>query len=191
MAYCLPTDVMEYLGIDSGEDGDLLTVHIAAAQNAIDNHCRRTFEAGVDSIRYVDALGDHIRNLYLFLDEVGELCQITSIVNGDGITVATGEYVTEPRNRTPYEAIKLRSDKGKLWTYSTYWENAIAINGRWAYSITAPAVIKQACIGLAAFYYRQKDQPFSDVTAVEAGVVVRPVGIPAYIRTMLQGYTKP
>ena len=191
MAYCLPTDVMEYLGIDSGEDGDLLTVHIAAAQDAIDNHCRRTFEAAADSIRYVDAMGDHIRNLYLFLSETGELCQITSITNGDGIVVATGEYVTDPRSHTPYHAIKLRSDAGKFWTYQTYWESAIAINGRWAYSITAPAGIVQACIGLAAFYYLQKDQPFADVTAVEAGVVMRPIGIPAYVRTMLQGYVKP
>jgi hypothetical protein len=191
MAYCDPTDVLEYLGIDSATDSALIAGLIAAAQGAIDNHTRRTFEAPTDTVRRVDALGDHIRNLYLFVDHVGELCAVTSIVNGDGVTVATTEYTTEPRNRTPYEAIKLKSDAGKLWTYNTAWEDAISITGRWAYSITPPATIKQACIGLAAFYYRQKDQPFTDVTAVEGGVVMRPMGIPAYIKAMLQGYTRP
>lgn len=191
MAYCTPGEVMDYLGIESSSDNLLITDLIDAAQDAIDNHTRRTFEAPADTVRYADALGDHIRNLYLFLDGIGELCAITSIVNGDGLAVATGQYITEPRNTTPYTAIKLRGDAGKFWTYGTYWEDAITITGRWAYSITPPAAITQACVGLAAFYYRQKDQPFSDVTAVEGGIVMRPMGIPAYIKTMLQGYTKP
>jgi hypothetical protein len=191
MAYCLPTDVIKYLGIDSGDDGTLLTSLIAAAQSAIDAKCHRTFEAAADTVRHVDAAGDHLRGATLYINHVGELCQITTLKNGDGVIIAITDYVTTPRTAPPFYALRLKSKSGLLWRWDDDWEDAIEITGRWAYSITPPASIKQACIMLAAFYYRQKDVPFQDVTAVEQGVVIRPVGMPAAIMPLLAGYIKP
>ena len=190
MTYCTPSTVREMMGITSTSDDALITRYIATASRQIDAYTHRTF-SGVASTRYVDAVGEHLRGSTLYLDAVGELASITSIVNGDGVTVASGEYITEPRNVTPYWAIRLLASSGKSWTYSDDWEGAIAITGVWAYSETPPADIRDACAFMAAFYYRQKDQPFTDVTAVEAGIVVRPVGIPAHIKVMLDQYRKP
>lgn len=191
MTYCTTALLRDYLGIESTTaDEAILRNYIQSATRQIDAYCHRTFE-GSASTRYVDAIGEHIRGRVLYLDHIGELASITSITNGDGVTVASGEYVTEPRNETPYWAIRLLGSAGKTWTFDTDWEGAIAINGVWAYSETAPADIRDACAHLAAFYYRQKDQPFTDVTAVEAGIVVRPVGIPAHIKMMLDPYRKP
>lgn len=190
MAYCTVADVQEYLGIDDTSFEHVLTDMVAAAQSAIDSHCHRTFEASADTTRYFDAVGTHIIARSLYIDAEDDLCAITTVTNGDGVVVASNEYTVYPRNETPYTEIRLLNSSGKYWTYSTDYENAISITGRWAYSTTAPAPIKQACISLAAFYYRQKDQPFVDVTAIEAGVVMRPVGIPAYIREMLKGFVR-
>lgn len=193
MAYCTVADVKQLLGISQPDDDALITSQIDEAQGAIDAYCHRTFEAATDTTRYIDAIGRHIIDgRVLYLDDVGELAAITTITNGDGIEITSSEYITDPRNRTPYRAIRILSSSGKTWTYNTDWEGAISIEGRWAWSVAADDVIKGACTEMAAFYYRQKDQPFQDVTAVEAGVVIRPVGIPAYIKTKLDhGYVKP
>jgi hypothetical protein len=191
MSYCLAYDVKAHLGVDSPGDDQLLTAYIAGAQAWIDEYCHRTFEAPEDTTRYIDAAGNHLRGRVLYIDHIGELCSITEVTNGDGIVVASEDYVTTPRFDTPIYALRLKMNSGLIWQWTNDWEDAISITGRWAYSITAPAPIKQACIQLAAFYYRQKDAPFTDVTAVEAGVVIRPMGIPAHVKAMLDPYRKP
>jgi hypothetical protein len=191
MSYCTVVDVTQHLGIASTGDDALIESYIEAAQSAIDAKCHRTFEAASDTVRHVDAAGDHLRGLTLYINHIGELCQITTLKNGDGTTIASTDYVTTPRHGGPFYAFRLKSKSGLLWRWDEDWEDAIEITGRWAYSITPPASIKQACIMLAGFYYRQKDVPFQDVTAVEQGVVIRPVGMPAAVMPLLAGYIKP
>jgi hypothetical protein len=182
---------MRELGIESDDDNPLIATYIAAAQAAIDLWCNRTFEAVADTTRYIDAIGQHIGGYDLMIPpEVGELASITEVLNGDGIEVTSSQYVTVPRNAAPFYGLRIKGSAGKTWVYDDDFEDAIAITGRWAYSVSPPAPIKTACIKLAAFYYRQKDVPFTDVTAVEAGVVVRPIGIPAVITPLLAPYRR-
>ena len=189
MAYVTVADVKRYLGISEDSDDDLLYELIAAAQKAIDLYCRRTFEASADSTRYFDYSPQCVDGYDLWLDE--DLCAITTVTNGDSEAVASDEYTTLPKNDSPYYAIRILSDSGVYWTYSDEWMDAITIVGRWAYSTTAPDDIKQACKRLAAFYYRQKDAPLSDVTAIEAGTVISTPGIPTDVRMILRTYVKP
>ena len=186
MAYTTAAAVKTYLGISGTGDDTLLGTLVARAQAAIDRYCNRTFEASAASIRYFDALGPHIDGPVLYLDR--DLCAITSVTNGDGATVTA--YVTLPRNDTPYYALKLKTTAGVLWTYSTDWEKAIAINGKWSFSESAPADIVQAADRLTAFYYRQKDAPLQDVTAIEAGVVIKPLAFPDDVRALLAPYRR-
>jgi hypothetical protein len=190
MSYCTVHEVKAHLGVEDDADDYIIGGFVAAAQSAIDSKCNRTFEAIADTTRRFDAVRDVTTTTRtLWLDH--DLCQITTVTNdADGLAevIPSTGYTTSPRNDAPYFAIKLKSDYS--WTWSDEPEDAIAITGRWAYSVTAPAAIKTACIMLASFYYRQKDVPFTDVTAVEAGVVVRPVGIPAAIMPILTPYIK-
>ena len=188
MAYCTATDVKNYLGISGASDDTLLGTLVSAAQQAIDMFTRRTFEASADATRYFDYSSEYIDGPDLLLDD--DLCAITTVTNGDSVVVASDERTTVPRNKTPYYVIRLLSDSGVTWTYDDEWMGAISVVGRWAYSTTAPADIKQACIRLAAYMYRQKDAQMYDVTAIEAGVVVRPFGMPPDIKAMLQPYVR-
>jgi hypothetical protein len=148
MAYCTTVQVKTYLNITVSIDDALLSDLIARAQQIINAYCLRTFEAAADSSRTFDAVRDVCgRTLYLDAD----LCAITSITNGDGTVLATTDYVTEPRNRTPYYAITLRSDSSQEWAYSNQHENAITVTGRWAYSVSAPNDVVWACIRLTAW----------------------------------------
>ena len=186
MAYTDTSSLKTYLGISGSGDDTLLGLLVARAQVAVDRHCNRTFEASTNTTRYFDAIGRHVSGPYLYLDR--DLCTINSVTNGDGATVTA--YVTLPASDTPYYALKLKTTSGTTWTYSTDWESAIAISGKWAYSTTAPGDIVQATTRLAAFYYRQKDAPLQDVTAIEAGVVIKPLAFPDDVRGILAPYRR-
>lgn len=71
--------------------------------------------------------------------------------------MSASEYTTEPRNDTPYHALKLLTSSGKSWTYTNDPEDAITITGKWAYSESAPEDIVYACKRLATLFYREKD----------------------------------
>jgi hypothetical protein len=195
MAYCAVSDLKTYLGIPTATTTDdaLLTALIASAQRAIDLHTHRTFEAAQDSTKYFDADED-VYGLRLDWTPYGlDLCAITSVVNGDGTTVASGQYVTEPRHQTPYYGIQLKVSSGLFWEYSAGDdpENAIAVTGKWAYSTTAPAEIVHVCKEMAALFYKQRDGNADINRAIIAGnATILPAGLSATSTAILKSYRR-
>ena len=190
MAYCGVDELKEYLGIESATDEPMLLTLLAAAQRTIDSYCARTFEATADTVRTFDSQRD-VDGYTLTVD--ADLCAITSIVNGDGTTISNSHYVTEPRNETPYYAIRLKASAGKVWTSTVAGdsENAITVTGKWAYSTSAPSDIAHVCKRLAAYIYRQKDNAGDLDRAVIAGnSTILPAQIPSDIRLMLTPYKR-
>jgi hypothetical protein len=193
MAYASLNEVKIYRGMTSANtaDDDLLTDLISAAQSQVESYCGRVFEAAaIASTRYYDALedvSDDGLTLYLGTDCVS----ITAVTNGDDTSLTASDYVTEPRNSTPYHAIKLKLGGSYAWTYEDSPENAIEVKGKWAYSETAPAAVRQATIRLAAYMYAQKDASTFDVTALpDAGVIQIPQGMPADVKQILEPYRR-
>ena len=190
MAYTTAAAVKSYLGISATADDALIGTLIAAAQAAIDAYTHRTFEAAADSTKYFDTELDPSES-YTMLDWTPyglDLAQITSVVNGDGTTIAASHYVLEPRHYPPYYGVKLKVSSGLYFEYDNDndHENAIAITGRWAYSVTAPADVAHACIRWTAFLYRQKDSNVFETSAIPgAGVIEVPMGIPRDVQMLL------
>lgn len=185
MAYASLTDLTTYLGIDdSTADDGLLGRLLVRAQAAIDTHTRRTFEATVDETRWHTL--DDVCGRQLQFD--GDLCAITSIVNGDGATVAASEYHTLPRNRTPYYAAELWPDSVTAWDADSAGQ--IAVTGKWAYSLTAPADVQHACVRLAAWLYRQKDNTAGDQTVIIGDTTILPARLPSDVQQLLQPYRR-
>jgi len=190
MAYCGVEELKEYLGVTGATDDAMLLTLLAAAQRTIDSYCARTFEATADTVRTFDSQCD-VDGYTLTVDS--DLCAITSIVNGDGTTISNSHYVTEPRNETPYYAIRLKASAGKVWTSTVSGdsENAITVTGKWAYSTSAPSDIAHVCKRLAAYIYRQKDNAGDLDRAVIAGnSTILPAQIPSDIRLMLTPYKR-
>lgn len=183
MAYATLYDLQTYLGIDEAADDTLLTSLLTRAQAAIDSRTRRTFEAAADSVRRFDERAIGGRLLYLDAD----LCAITSVVNGDGVTIAGAEYTTEPRNAQPWHALVLRPSSPYAWDGVT---GDIAITGRWAYSTNAPQDIAHACIRLAAWMYRQKDNTGGDLPMIAGDVTILPSRLPADVAELLDPYVR-
>lgn len=193
MAYCAASDVKAYAGISGSGDDTLITALIGRAQRAIDAYCRRTFEAGSDGTRYFDAAAN-VRGRQLWLDQ--DLAQITSVTNGDGSTVAGSAYNVLPYNAVangrPIYALELKGSAGVAWTYEDDAEAAIAIVGRWAYSVTAPADIVQATVRLATYLYRQKDNAgdLDRPVTVGANTTLLPAELPKDLKQFLAPYRR-
>lgn len=189
MAYTTVSLLKTYLGATTSNDDTLLTALIARAQAIIDAYCQRTFEASANTSKTFDADRD-TDGAWLYLDE--DLASINTVTNGDGdVLTASTEYMTEPRNRTPYFAIKLISQSGLSWTWTTAPENAITISGKWAYSTSAPDDIVHATLRLAAYLYRQRDNAADLDRAVIAGnATILPAQLPSDIKTILAPYRR-
>lgn len=196
MAYVSVNELKTYLDsaghgglVGSTDEDTLLTALIAAAQSFIEGQegAGRVFEAGSNTTRYFTVGEDTEGRELLFFED---LCQITSVVNGDGTTVTAAQYVTLPRNQTPWYGLRLLSSAGISWTYNNDPEGALAITGRWAYSITPPEDIKHACKRLAAWLYRQKDSGMDSDRPlwVADGITMMPAAIPRDVMMIITPY---
>lgn len=185
MAYASLDDLTTYLGIDdSTTDDGLLARLLARAQAAVDAFTRRTFEADADATRWHTL--DNVWGRQLTFD--GDLCAITSITNGDGAMVAASEYHTLPRNRTPFYSAELWPDSVTAWDADR--DGQIAVTGRWAYSLTAPADVTHATVRLAAWLYRQKDNAAADQTVVIGDTTILPARLPSDVQQLLRPYRR-
>lgn len=184
LQYATVAQLKSYLGYGTATTDDtLLSTIIDRAQAWIDERTGRTFKATADTTRYFDAVRD-VMGRTLELD--GDLCAITTVVNGDSSTISSSDYVTEPRNTTPYWGLTIKTSASSNWTYSTTPEDAIAITGRWAFSTTPPEDIVHATIRMAAWIYRQKDaQTFDTLAEPAAGVITVPQGMPRDVAQIL------
>lgn len=194
MPYCTPLDVVEYLGLQPTDNDLALLEKLAArAQAWIDTYTRRTFEAAADAIHYFEVGRDAVgRALYLDADLYAVTAIKTNLDNGSGgELLLAADYVLEPRNHPPYYEIELRISSAKAWRYTTDPVNAISVEGRWSYSLAAPADIAHACVRLAGYLFRQKDSQVFDTTALpDAGVMTIPQGIPKDVKLILDKYVR-
>jgi len=191
MSYCTLDDLKTYLGITSRDTDDaLLYSIITRAQQYIDTHCKRKFEASADTTKYLDAVED-VDGYVLYLGAAGDLCAITSVTNGDDTVLAATDYVTQPRSYTPYHALRLLASSGYTWTYDDDHENAITIVGKWAYSTSAPNDIVQACVRLAAWFYHQKDNSADlDRPVIAGNSTILPARMPTDVMELLAPYRR-
>lgn len=192
MGYTEVANVKEYLEITSSELDGLIEKCVDATTEVITYYCRQRFEstsAQAAYTRYFHAVNDVDENLVeLRLDE--PLAQIVSVTNGDGTTITSGQYVTQPYTDAPFYSIILTD--GTTWTYSTTPWGAIQVNGHWAYSINTPEEIALAATELAAYYFQKRQSNMESDRAIvsESGLIMTPDGIPRHILTKLDPFKR-
>ena len=206
MAYATVEDLLHEMGMPAEDaDEDKLQEKLDAAQRIIDRVTKRTFEASADETRLIDCSEETVNGRILYIPY--DLCQITTVLNGDGVEVTVDEYVTEPRLRTvsgstsvmpavhdahPWYALKLKLSSGKVWEYEDDPEEAISITGRFAYSVTAPPDIKDACIRLADWLYQQRNdlRDRQESIVSEDGTVLLMGDLPRDVQARLIPYVR-
>lgn len=190
MAYATVQQLRQFADITLNVDDNILVMLLEAVTVQIDNHTKRTFDVQTDTTRTISTYCADGYTLYL----PDDLCQISKVTNdadGTATEVLSSEYVTNPRNDTPYFQIKILSSSGKYWAYTNDAEMGIEIEGRWGYSTNTPADINLAAQQWALYAYRQKDAQVFDVVAQpEMGQITIPKGIPANVTKTLRPYVR-
>lgn len=194
--YTSTSAVKAELKITASTDDTLIDGYVTLAQRIIESQrplgTGYVFEASVDTTRYLDAPPDTSNltldgPLYvLLLPE--PLCSITTVVNGDGETISSSDYVTEPRWHTPYYALRLKSGTGITWTFDESPEGAIAITGKWAYSTTVPADIARAALRLCVWMYRERDSGWLDRDIQTDDGIMLANRMPRDVRQIIESY---
>ena len=190
MDYTTVSALTAYLGISSSDDNALLADCITRASRMLDEAAGQTFGATSDATYTFDAVMDvHDGRLLTFDGRYA--CAITSVTNGDGVSVAASEYTTEPRNTPPYYGLTLKRNSSQVWTFSDAPEDAISITARWACTPNADgtpsAAIVQAAVRLAAWLYRQKDTHADADRVIQTGdgMTVLPMQLPKDVQDII------
>lgn len=195
MAYTEVANVKEYLEISSSELDDLIEKCVDATTDLINHYCGQKFEShgqgqnNTEATRYFHAIDDVVEEkTMLLLDE--PLALITSVVNGDGTTLTSNQYVTQPYTDPPYYALILID--GTTWQYVNTPYKAIAVTGHWAYSTTTPEEIAFAATELAAYLFQKRQSNMDSDRAIvsDDGLLLTPDGIPRHILFKLNAFKR-
>ena len=186
MSYATLTQVKDYLGITTSvTDDNLIADIITRAEGLIDAYTDRSFEATTET-RYFTVDSTDGQDLLLHGDD---LLTVTKLTNGNGVEVTSGNYRLFPRNDNPKWLVRL--DESQSWSWSD-GDSEITVAGTWGYSATAPADIQHACVRLAAFLYRQKDNSADlDRPMITGdGVTIMPTNLPVDVTRLLDRYKR-
>ena len=196
MAYITVAQFKTFLGITDSTDDGIIQICIDGAQTFINTHTGRTFEAAADTTRKFTPLREDFGGslwwdgMTLGLDT--DLCQLTTITNGDGNLIPSTAVVLLPSNFTAKSAIKIKANTQYVWTYTGSPDESVSIVGRWAYSITAPADIVSACYELTKYFYQNRESnPQSAQQIISAdGAVIAPDAILKTIISLINPYVR-
>lgn len=190
MAYATVDQFKLRFGITNDTEDEQIQQAINAAARWFEGMTGRVFEAGSDTTRHFDADRDvSLDTLYFYnLD----LCQITSVVNGDGQTIPLNNLVTEPRQSSPYYALRLKLNSAFAWTYDNTPEDAISVTGRWAYSVTPPDDVYMAVLDVANAYYEQAGGTIEATQSAvsPSGFMLAPAGLPKSVWGAVKMYKR-
>lgn len=195
MAYITVSGLRNYLQITSSGDDAILATFCEMAQDEIERYTKRVFEAPADTTRWFTPLdnqhgGDLLRDGYTLCFDT-DLVSITTIVNGDGATLPSGTYIALPLNLPQKESVKIKNNVQYFWTYADEPVGAVAITGRWAWSITPPPAVVLAAYMLAHYFYDRKNDSSSNRDVLSSdGVVIAAAKIPGDIFKLLAPFQK-
>lgn len=191
MAYATSAQVKTYIDLSSDTDDALIGDLITRATSVIDEYCGFAFEpADTDEVRSFGL--DDAEGAYLYFDK--PLAAVMAVTNNADAsspsTVASSNYITLPRNETPYYAVKLLSSAGIEWTYTNDPESAITVQGSWCYSVTVPSDIQHAAVRLVSWMYRKREsQDSTDRPLLTGdGVTILPSQLPSDVTSILKRY---
>ncbi len=182
MSYCTLDEFTQYQAVGGDSDDALIEQLIAAATALIDRATGTRFGVENTATHVLDA-EESVNGRALWLDSW--CAEVTQVVNGDGTEVASDQYVTDPRHAAPYFRLVLTRSASTAWA-----GDEIAVTGRWGWSKTVPDDIKHACLRLAAYLYRQKDNSgdLDRAVAIAGNATLLPARLPRDIEDILRPY---
>lgn len=159
--YCTLEEVRAFGQFKSDDTGNntLLESLIDRVCTLIDNKCGRVIVPDADATHYftADDIADcdyegGIRIGDLMLDDT--LLSVTTLTNGNGDSIASSEYFLMPRSYERKSYIRIKDASSVSWEFDD--DGYIAVAGRWGYTATVPADVKQAAIEMVLYCFHRR-----------------------------------
>jgi hypothetical protein len=186
VAYCSTGDIGLALNLTTqtgGDDAHLSRI-IDAACNWIDRYCNQVaggFAVTADTTRQY--LACDVRGNELLLDV--PLLAVTSITNGDMGTVPSNGYRLHPINGLRKWRVELLSTYGSVWDVADD-DDVITVVGRFGYSATCPAAVREAAIMLSGWLLKRYQAALQDAAfSPELGQLTYSEAMPKQVQALL------
>lgn len=164
-----------------------LAALVTAASRWIDRstwQLDNAFAASGTSSRYYR--GDAVERARLWLD--APILTVSTLTNGDGATIDSGDYWLMPRNNGYFWYIDLKSTASG-WTFTT--DGEITVAGTWGFSTTVPDPIREATAMLAGWMFKRYQAALQDNAASpELGQLVYGEAIPKQVLALIAPYKR-
>lgn len=183
--YATLDELKSRLDVTNGNHDAKLEQIIEAASRQIDGWTARTFyvEEGVTRTVTADE-GD-----VLLLDrDLIALDGIATDEDGDRVyeiswDVSQVEFDGDP----PYQALYLVPLASRFFPLG---RNRVQVTGDWGYSATVPDAIREACLLVAARYFKRKDAPFGVAGSADHGQLLTLPGMDPDVKQLISQYRK-
>jgi hypothetical protein len=198
--YCELWEAKSYCGIelaDATKDGFISSL-ITAASNYIDAKTnRRFYTTAADETRYYQVVDerDGDSGVLWLRDDLLSVTSLKTDEDGDGVyevTWTTSDYKLFPLNAVvsgrPYTWIETRPNGS--YGFPLRVQAGIQIIGKFGYSTSAPAVVKNACLLQVSRWWNRKNAPFGVVGSADMGQAVVVPKLDPDIAEMLDGVTR-
>lgn len=188
--YCTLTELRAYLGFPSTSTSEdvILKNAIVAASRYIDAETgRRFYSTSSDETRYYTADDAH----ELCTDDLLSITTLQTDDDGDRIyenTWQAADYELLPYNAgldaKPYTSIGATPLGGRAFPKTA---RGVKVVGRFGYCETNahPLIVKQACLILASYLYKLKDNPLGISANVEVGTILVDPKVSKMVNQML------
>lgn len=178
MSYAPLADLKAAIRITDTDSDALLQMALDAADEAIDDHCNRTFVAASST----SARSFVPTNGRVDVDDMYTLDGLILTVGGTVIPAAvpnvSAGYVLEPPNALAYgepiTGIRYASVSAYSWPFMRFAEQATAyVTAKWGYAATVPTVVKQACLLQASRIFSRRLSPYGIAGSPDMGSEIR------------------
>lgn len=176
--------------VDEAND-PLLEDLLTQVSRLIDTLTGRTFAPSADTTEYIPFEYVDGRDLF-FGDKNHTLLSVTTLLNGDGTSIANTEYLLLPRGAARFHTIRLKEMSDVDWEEDADGDSFITITGKWGYSTTVPDDIKLATIQAVLYVFKQRKTIETSERAQVGGdgLVLMPSMLPKITLEVIKQYKK-
>jgi hypothetical protein len=155
MAYPVLAELKTFMGIAGATYDTNLTTALAAAIKDIELYCGRVFVAASAAKEFAIAW-PYVGKRRDRLNTFAEFTAVTTLVNGDGTTIASGDYTLYP-TAAPHYMITLNPDSG-LFFWNGGDSTPITLTADWGYSADVADDLERAILLTAQQFYYESVQ---------------------------------
>lgn len=146
MAYPTTADLKTWMNVPDASQDTPLGVAIAASIKVIERATRRVF-VSVSAARPFLCRDPWVKRNCQQLNTFYEFTSVTSLVNGDGTTIAPASYWLIPEV-APYESFELLPSAGLYFTDVGSTSTRIVVTANWGFSVDVPDDVRYAMLEL-------------------------------------------